>query len=419
MWTLEGLNAADPAMLRNAMKDPDPKIRQAAIRVSESNYKAGDKSFATDYKAMAKDADVDTRLQAVMTLNTLKVPGATDVIKAAADADKGKGMTVVTTAILNPNTGAGRGGGVFGGGPAAFTTAEQSVVERGTTTFTELCFSCHGTDGRGEPLDGGAPGATKAPPLAGSPRVVGHRDYIINVLLYGVTGAIDGKTYSEVMIPMGEQKDQWIADVASTVRNSFGNRTDFITPADVARVRAANASRKTSWKEDDLLAALPKQMVIEPSWKVTSSDNPDLAMNALTITPWTSGKPQTAGMWLQLELPTPAKITELTFESAAVAPENVATRAGQPTRTAGGGARGGGPAPAPPEPGFPRAYQIQTSMDGATWSKPVATGTGIGVVTDANFAPVQAKFIRVTQTGSAANAPMWSVQKLRLFEVAK
>jgi hypothetical protein len=58
-------------------------------------------------------------------------------------------------------------------------------------------------------------------------------------------------------------------------------------------------------------------------------------------------------------------------------------------------------------------------MDGVTWSKPVATGTGTGIVTDAAFAPVQAKFIRITQTGTAPNAPMWSVQKLRLFEVTK
>ena len=42
-----------------------------------------------------------------------------------------------------------------------------------------------------------------APPLAGSPRVQGHRDYVIKVLLDGLTGPLGDKTYSEVMVPMG------------------------------------------------------------------------------------------------------------------------------------------------------------------------------------------------------------------------
>ena len=36
-----------------------------------------------------------------------------------------------------------------------------------------------------------------APPLAGSPRVNGHRDYIIKVVLNGLIGPLDGKTYTE------------------------------------------------------------------------------------------------------------------------------------------------------------------------------------------------------------------------------
>ena len=32
------------------MKSPDPQIRIQAIRASESLYKAGDKSFAADYR---------------------------------------------------------------------------------------------------------------------------------------------------------------------------------------------------------------------------------------------------------------------------------------------------------------------------------------------------------------------------------
>ena len=69
----------------------------------------------------------------------------------------------------------------------------------------------------------GAPaGTTMAPSLASSPRIAGHRDHVIKTLLHGMTGPLDGERYEEVMVPMGSNLDQWIADVASFVRNSFG-----------------------------------------------------------------------------------------------------------------------------------------------------------------------------------------------------
>ena len=59
------------------MKHPDPKIRIQAIRASETLYKAGDKSFANDYRAMLKDADPDVVIQAMLTLNLQADPCST------------------------------------------------------------------------------------------------------------------------------------------------------------------------------------------------------------------------------------------------------------------------------------------------------------------------------------------------------
>ena len=55
-------------------------------------------------------------------------------------------------------------------------------------------------------------------------------------------------------------------------------------------------------------------------------------------------------------------------------------------------------------------------MDGTTWGNPVAQGAGTGAFTAITFAPVQAKFVRITQTGSAADAAPLAIQRLRLFE---
>ncbi len=185
--------------------------------------------------------------------------------------------------------------------------------------------------------------------------MLGHQDYVINVLLHGLTGPLNNTTYSDVMIPMGQNTDDWIASIASYVRNSFGNRAPFVTAADVARVRAATANRKGSWPAADLEASLPKQLVQDPAWKLTASHNNATAANALSIQPWHTGQPQQAGMWLQIEFPQPTMVTEIAFESSAVAPENMLAVPGAPTRTAipagfGGRAGRGGRAGAPGRP---------------------------------------------------------------------
>ena len=156
-----------------------------------------------------------------------------------------------------------------------------------------------------------------APSLASSTRVQGHRDYVIKTLLQGMDGPIDGKSYAAgVMAPMGTNKDEWIAAIASYVRNAFGNVGTFVSPADVARVRAATADRKTFWKVDELVASLPAPLDVLPTWKASASHNPGTALGALNFASWSSGEPQQPGMWFQVELPEATTITELQFNAA-------------------------------------------------------------------------------------------------------
>ena len=414
LWTLEGLGRADAALVRELMASPDPQVRMAAIRVSETLYKAGDRSFAADYERFTKDADVDVVIQAILTLNTLKVANAPATIKTTMAGNPARGVQFVADRIINPPAAGGRGGG--GGGAAALTDAEAAVLNRGETIYNELCFSCHGDDGRGADRDG--PQAS-APPLAGSERVTGHRDHVIKVLLHGMTGPINGTSYLDVMIPMGMQNDEWIASVGSYIRNAFGNRAAFITPEDVARVREATKDRATSWTFEELRASIPQQVVFDSSWKFTASHNPRIAHYAVSIQPWTSGAPQAPGMWLQVELPNPVMLTEVQFETSAVVPVDGEIVPGAPPRSGGGRGRGAGDG-VEPQLGYPRGYRVEVSTDGTTWGQPVAVGTGSGVVTTAAFAPVQAKFVRITQTAPAApGLPPLAVQRLRLYEMAR
>jgi mono/diheme cytochrome c family protein len=399
------------------MESPDPQIRIQAIRVSETLYKAGDKSFGADYKALTKDPDSDVIMQAVMTLNTLKVTDATTAIKAAFDTTKTRGVQLVANTILNPPANAGRPTGLDALAASSMTPEDQATIDKGREIYTQVCFACHGEDGRGEPMPGAPAGTTRAPALASSPRVLGHQDYVVKTLLHGLTGPVNGVTYTEVMVPMGQSPDDWIAAIASYVRNSFGNRASVVTASDVARVRAATANHKNKmWTTAELEASLPR-LVLGEGWKLTASHNPAIASQALGINPWTSGHAQQPGMWFQVELPQAMTVSEVQFTSTALSVDTRPAVPGAPTRTGIPGGRGapGAPAPPPPPLGFPREYQVQVSMDGTTWGPPIARGKGAGTLTDIAFAPVRAKFLRITQTGTAENAP-WTIQRLRLFE---
>jgi mono/diheme cytochrome c family protein len=387
----------------------------------------------------------------MLTSKLFNLPDLKAIVESAQAASKARGVQVIGTQIVNPAAAnAGRGGGGGRGGPPPFTADEAVVVERGEKVYKELCFTCHGPDGRGAPQDGGPAGTIMAPSLVGSPRVLGHTDYVIKTLLHGMNGPLDGKTYpAGVMMPLGANDDQWIAAIASYVRNSFGNRAAFISAAEVARVRASTAARKTLWTPEELEATVPRVMVAQPTWKVTASHNAQAAGAALTFTTWTTGAPQQPGMWLQVELPEAVRLTEIQFESpgagrggggggraaAPAAAPGANAPAGPPagvagnvppaaTQAAGAAPQAAAPAAAPPAlppppAATPRSYKVEVSMDGTNWGTPVAQGEGKGLSTVIAFAPVRAKYVRITQTGTAEPPVNWSIQRLRLFELAE
>jgi mono/diheme cytochrome c family protein len=110
-----------------------------------------------------------------------------------------------------------------------------------------VCFACHQPTGMGLPM--------VFPPLAKSPYVTGSPERLAAIILKGNIGAftIDGKSYNNVMPPQeATLDDKKIADVATYVRNDFGNKASAVTPEMVAAARAKFADRKTSWTQAEL-----------------------------------------------------------------------------------------------------------------------------------------------------------------------
>ena len=419
LWTLEGLRALDASLVREQMKDANPRMRVQAIRASETLYKAGDKSFAAEYRALTKDADVDVVIQAMLTLNLLKVSDGSATIQSAIATNKARGVQEIGKFLMTPaptTSTAGR----------PLSPEEQQTIDRGATIYSQLCFTCHAEDGRGAPMGGGPAGSLLAPSIAGSPRVQAHRDFVIKTLLHGLTGPIAGTTYPQVMIPMGTQSDQWVADIGSYIRNAFGNTGTFISPSDVARVRAESKDRTTPWTAAEIEDALPVLMQSHAGWKTSASHNSVSAAQGLTLAGWTSAEPQRAGMWFQVELPEAVPVTEVQFDAAGggrlgggggnrgrggrgAPPAAAATTDGAEV-TSGRGAAS--PAP-PPAIGYARRFRVEVSVDGTTWQR-VAEGSGAPLTTAA-FRPTRARFVRITQTADAGGEPPWVVQNLRVF----
>jgi cytochrome c oxidase subunit II len=110
-------------------------------------------------------------------------------------------------------------------------TAEEFIwPELGAEVYTAHCASCHQAEGQG------IPGAF--PPLAGHlPEFITRhhvpefieddvgRHYLINVLLYGLQGAITarGQTYDALMPAFGYLSDQEIAAVLNHTLHAWGN----------------------------------------------------------------------------------------------------------------------------------------------------------------------------------------------------
>ena len=388
LWTLEGLGSLDAPLVRELLNDAAPAMRRQALRVSESLYKAGEVSLAADLGAIAtKDRDTDVVIQAMLTLNHLKAPGAADTIASARDALKNKGTAWIAERILTPPAAAaGRG--------VNLPPDERASVERGGTAYAESCFACHGEDGRGAPMPGGR--GLRAPALAGSARVLGHRDYVAKVILHGLSGPLDGRSYAEVMPPMHASTDRWIADVSSFIRNAFGNSATVISEADVARVRKETGARASMWTVDELERTLPRPLIPDAAWRAAASHNTGGAAGAFDYTRWSTNAPQEAGMWFRIELPQPTSLTELQFDSPP---------------------QGGGRSGAAPAATSPRSYRVDVSSDGSSWTE-VAQGQGGARTTTIVFAPVSARMVRITQTADAKDAPSWSMERLRLFQPA-
>lgn len=108
----------------------------------------------------------------------------------------------------------------------------QATLARGKAVYNITCIACHQKDGGGVPR--------LNPPLIKTTYVLGDKVSLIKIVLQGLQQPIeiDDEEYTNPMPAQPHLSDQQIADVLSYVRNNFGNKASFVTPAEVKSVRS-------------------------------------------------------------------------------------------------------------------------------------------------------------------------------------
>jgi len=101
VWTLEGLQSLDAPFLREMLNDTDPQVRVAAIRVSESLYKA---EIITGAR-LGGDGEGSrpaVAIQALLTAHLLQWTNATALIEASILTTDSPGVREIASKLLRP-----------------------------------------------------------------------------------------------------------------------------------------------------------------------------------------------------------------------------------------------------------------------------------------------------------------------------
>ena len=254
LWTLEGLDALSVELLTSLLRDSDLTFVRACLQAGEGQLTQQPELEQVYYDMAQSMKDEAVVTQVYLSLRTFGTPVMQEKIAALLEATTGNRTLSRVVATFKRQA------------------AEKALQERNLALFTgerkgdlfkrsftsggliyeSLCATCHGRDGRGTAIPGQE--LTLAPPLAGSDRVKGDPDVLINLALHGLTGPVDGQAYPGAMMPLKDNDDRYIADVLTYIRNSWGHRCDAVRPNDVGSMRRRSKDRTGPWTIEELEA---------------------------------------------------------------------------------------------------------------------------------------------------------------------
>lgn len=250
LWTLEGLNEINKELLHTALKDSDPQIRRAAVWISERYLKQNDADMIAQVGKLVNDENYDVKTQLILSLGANKSEMAKQIVQTILTQNPDNQMLKSAKSSIDRNEDAK----IYGAKLAGFSVADRKLILGGAEIYQSMCSACHGGDGKGLPTNA-------APALRGAKHVNNDKDYAIRILLHGLKGPIEGKTYPSEMASMKDNSDEWIASVLSYIRYEFvgtsvraakGRQSAVVQAIDVKKLRDQHARVKKPWTMEEL-----------------------------------------------------------------------------------------------------------------------------------------------------------------------
>jgi allantoicase len=170
-------------------------------------------------------------------------------------------------------------------------------------------------------------------------------------------------------------------DTSATVIAKLGK---FATSAFQANTPLINDIKRFSGGADWMQSVALSQT----GWTATASStepggSPANALDWNTATRWSSGQPQASGQWFQVDMGSPRYFDQVSLETQSTGKFD-----------------------------YPRCYQMQVSSDATTWTT-VRADQGFGWKEVLGFSPQYARYVRVSQTCSAAS--WWSIAEFHVY----
>ncbi len=242
LWTLEGLGVIDEELLIEKLKDKDAGVRISAIRLCDELLKKGNTAVLTHLEQLQNDADINVVNQLALSLRNSPDAKATALLNAIYDRyQENEIIAKSVTESLKKDDSELKKLNI----KIAKMPYKKSILN-GYNTYKQLCITCHAKNLMG--VENGT-GSLTAPPLLGSARVKGDKETLAKILLNGLTGPIDGEDYG-IMMALGNNNDQWIADIASYIR--IMNDESVVSRSDVTNARNETKDKEGYWTLKEL-----------------------------------------------------------------------------------------------------------------------------------------------------------------------
>jgi mono/diheme cytochrome c family protein len=258
LWTLEGLDSISDDLLIEKLKDTDPRLREAAVRIAEPRVTQRNAAIVTAMKALATDRDAKVAAQLCLSMLASKHPDGNTVVTATpATPRDGAGNETVKSLVdkYRDNLKKAAEQAAKDAEMAKADKAKGELFVKGRSAYNQTCIACHATNGKGMP----APehnGTTLAPPLAGSRRLLADKQLVARIVLHGLVGPNNGVTYPGQMASFKWATDEWIASILAYARNDWGNKADAILPQDIAALRQLTGDRMKPFTLEELYATV-------------------------------------------------------------------------------------------------------------------------------------------------------------------